>query len=204
MKPLTIQQVKQAVSGIWMTAIPEHAPLIKSVCTDTRRIEPGCLFIALKGDNFDAHDFLVSAAQGGAIGAIVEHTPAQPIPNLLLIQVKDARKGMGKLAQFVRKQMRSKVIAVAGSNGKTTTKHLIDAALARKFRGTISPKSFNNDIGVPLAIFPADPGQDYLVLEMGTNHPGEIKVLSDMALPDIAVINNCGAELIWNFLHRYH
>ena len=90
--------------------------------------------------------------------------------------------------------MRSKVIAVAGSNGKTSTKHLIDAALSGKLRGSISPKSYNNDIGVPLAILPADPTQDYLVLEMGTNHPGEIKILSDMALPDIAVITNCGAE----------
>src|SRR3954464_3746647 len=90
--------------------------------------------------------------------------------------------------------MRSKVIAVAGSNGKTSTKYLIDSILSSKLRGSMSPKSFNNDIGVPLTILPADPTQDYLVLELGTNHPGEIKVLTEMARPDISVITNCGAE----------
>jgi UDP-N-acetylmuramoyl-tripeptide--D-alanyl-D-alanine ligase len=83
---------------------------------------------------------------------------------------------------------------VAGSNGKTSTKLLIDAALRLKLRGTVSPKSFNNNVGVPLTIFPAEPNQDYLVLEMGTNHHGEILPLTQMALPDIAVITNCGAE----------
>lgn len=101
---------------------------------------------------------------------------------------------MGRLARFVRQQLSSKVVGVAGSNGKTSTKNLIHSALAGRLRGTISPKSFNNDIGVPLAIFPADPGHDYLVLEMGTNHPGEIQALTDIALPDIAVITNCGPE----------
>src|SRR6202043_1840080 len=90
--------------------------------------------------------------------------------------------------------MRSKVVAVAGSNGKTSTKHLIDAALNGRLRGSISPRSYNNDIGVPLTIFPADPKQDYLVLEIGTNHQGEILPLAEMASPDIAVITNCGAE----------
>jgi UDP-N-acetylmuramoyl-tripeptide--D-alanyl-D-alanine ligase len=86
------------------------------------------------------------------------------------------------------------VIAVGGSNGKTGTKHLIDSALRGRKRGTISPKSFNNDIGVPLAIFPADPAQDYLVLELGTNHHGEIRTLTQIALPDVAVITNVAAE----------
>jgi UDP-N-acetylmuramoyl-tripeptide--D-alanyl-D-alanine ligase len=91
--------------------------------------------------------------------------------------------------------MRStKVIAIAGSNGKTSTKHLVHAALAGKLRGSMSPKSFNNDIGVPYTIFQADPQQDYLVLEMGTNHPGEIRTLTGIGLPDVALITNCSAE----------
>jgi UDP-N-acetylmuramoyl-tripeptide--D-alanyl-D-alanine ligase len=194
MKPLSIHEIKRAVSGRQLSALPEHVPQIKSVCTDTRRIEPGCLFIAIKGDNFDGHNYLPEAAKGGAIAALVEYAPPEPRPNVHMLEVKDTRQAMGKLATFVRKQMRSKVIAVAGSNGKTSTKHLVDAALCGKLRGSISPKSYNNDIGVPLAIFPADPVQDFLVLEMGTNHPGEIKLLSEMALPDIAVVTNCGAE----------
>lgn len=194
MKPLTIQQVRQAVSGKALTSIPATAPLVTAVCTDTRRMEPGALFVAICGDHFNAHDFLPDAAKGGAVAALVQEEPAAKLPNLYLIEVKDTRLALGKLATFVRGQMRSKVIAVAGSNGKTSTKYLVDSILCSKLRGSMSPKSFNNDIGVPLTIFPADPAQDYLVLELGTNHPGEIKVLTEMAMPDIAIITNCGAE----------
>jgi UDP-N-acetylmuramoyl-tripeptide--D-alanyl-D-alanine ligase len=194
MKPLTIQQIRQAVSGKALTSIPATAPMVSAVCTDTRRMDPHSLFIAITGDRYNGHDYLPDAAKGGAVAALVQEPPSHQLPNLHLIEVKDTRKALGKLATFVRMQMRSKVIAVAGSNGKTSTKYLIDSILGSKMRGSMSPKSFNNDIGVPLTIFPADPMQDYLVLELGTNHPGEIAVLTDMARPDIAVITNCGAE----------
>ena len=194
MKALTIRQIRQAVGGKALSPIPADAPPVQAVCTDTRRMDKGALFIALRGDNHNAHEFLPQAAAGGAVAALVEEPPHQTLPNVVLIQVPDTRAAMGKLATYCRKHMRSKVIAVAGSNGKTSTKHLIDAALCAKLHGSISPKSYNNDIGVPLTIFPADPMQDYIVLEMGTNHHGEIRVLSEMALPDIAVITNCGAD----------
>src|SRR2546423_421808 len=195
MKPLSIHQIKQAVGGKALSSFPQTVPRITAVCTDPRRMEPSSLFVALRGENFDGHNFLPQAAAGGAIAALVELDVAEPkLPNMHFIGVPDTRKALGKLAMYVRQQLISRVIAVAGGNGKTSTKHLIDAALCQRFRGSISPKSFNNDIGVPLAIFPADPTQDYLVLEMGTNHPGEIKVLTEMAQPDIAVITNCGAE----------
>lgn len=194
MKPLSIRQIRQVVGGKALSAIPADAPLVHAVCTDTRRMDKGSLFVALRGDHHNAHAFLPQAAAGGAVAALVESPPANPLPNVILIQVPDTRKAMGTLARYCRKHMRAKVIAVAGSNGKTSTKHLIDAALCGKLRGSISPRSFNNDIGVPLTIFPADPTQDYIVLEMGTNHHGELRVLSDMATPDIAVITNCGAD----------
>jgi len=194
MKPLTIRQIRQVVGGKALSPIPADAPLVGAVCTDTRRMEKGSLFIALRGDNHNAHEFLPQAAAGGAVAALVEQPPEQSLPNVLLIEVPDAKVAMGKLANYCRKEMRAKVVAVAGSNGKTSTKHLIDAALCGKLRGSISPKSWNNDIGVPLTIFPADPFQDYLVIEVGTNHHGEIRILSDMASPDIAVITNCGAD----------
>jgi UDP-N-acetylmuramoyl-tripeptide--D-alanyl-D-alanine ligase len=194
MKPLTIRQVRQVVGGKALSAIAADAPLVEAVCTDTRRMDRGALFIALRGDKHNAHAFLPQAAAGGAVAALVEEPPAQSLPNVTLIQVPDTRMAMGKLASYCRQHMRAKVVAVAGSNGKTSTKHLIDAALCGKLRGSISPKSYNNDIGVPLTIFPADPAQDYLVLEMGTNHHGELRVLSEMATPDIAVITNCGAD----------
>ncbi len=194
MKPASIQQIRLAVNGRALSPIPKTSPPITAVCTDTRRMEPGCLFIALRGENYDGHDYLPAAAAGGALAAMVEELPAQAMPNLHLLQVPDSRTAMGKLAKFVRMQMRAKIIAVAGSNGKTSTKHLIHAALCGRLKGSISPRSFNNEIGVPLTIFPADPSQDYLVLEIGTNHHGEIQVLTEMAQPDIAVITNCSAE----------
>jgi len=194
MIPLTLRQVRHAVGGRALNVIPDESLNVSVISTDTRHIEPASVFIALRGDRFDGHQFLAQAAAGGAIAAIVDSAPADSPLHLALIQVPNTRSALGRLAKHVRQQLRAKVIAVAGSNGKTSTKNLIHAALRGKLKGTISPKSYNNDIGVPLAILPADPQQDYLVLEIGTNHHGEIKPLSDMALPDIAVITNCGAE----------
>jgi UDP-N-acetylmuramoyl-tripeptide--D-alanyl-D-alanine ligase len=194
LKPLTIHQIRQAVSGKALTALPKEAPAITAVCTNSKQMEPFSLFVAIKGDRVNAHDFLPDAAAGGAIAALVEEPPKFVLPNLHLIGVDSTRRAMGRLATHVRRQLQSRVIAVAGSNGKTTTKYFIDSVLSPSLRGSISPKSYNNDIGVPLAIFPADPSQDYLVLEIGTNHHGEVKLLSEMALPDMAVITNVGAE----------
>src|SRR5256885_5925915 len=101
MNPQSIQDIKRAASARHLSQLPEHVPLIKSVCTDTRRIEPGCLFIAIKGENFDGHDFLGTAAEGGAIAALVDHAPLEPFSNLLLLQViGTTRRAMGKLATF--------------------------------------------------------------------------------------------------------
>ena len=194
MKPLSIREVRDIVSGKLVSVVPPDAAPVTAICTDTRHMAPSSLFVALRGERFNALDFLPQAAAGGAVAALVEGVPASPIPGMHLIVVADTRVALGKLAGHVRKGLKGRVIAVAGSNGKTSTKHLIHAALRGKLKGSISPKSFNNDIGVPLTIFPAKPLDDYLVLEMGTNHPGELEVLSKMARPDVAVITNCGAE----------
>ena len=194
MKPLSILDVRNAVAGKAVTVIPQDFPPIVEICTDTRKMAKSSLFVALKGEKYDGAQFLAQALAGGAIAAVVQDVPAELPKGLQVIQVKDTRVALGKLATVVRKQLQGKVIAVAGSNGKTSTKHLIAAALSGKLKGSHSPKSFNNEIGVPLTIFPADARQDFLVLEMGTNHTGEIRVLARMALPDIAVITNCTAE----------
>jgi UDP-N-acetylmuramoyl-tripeptide--D-alanyl-D-alanine ligase len=189
MKPLSLAEIRR------ITGAPGAGDLeISRICTDTRQIAPASLFIALRGDRFDAHDFLDQAAAGGAVAAMIDRTDVNPPPGIELVRVKNTRQAMGTLARQVRRQLRGKVVAVAGSNGKTGTKHLIDSALRDSLRGSISPKSYNNDIGVPLAIFPADPDHDYLVLELGTNHPGEIRTLTNIAQPDIAIITNCSAE----------
>src|SRR5438552_8771633 len=103
MKPLTIHQIKQAVGGKALTPIPATVPPITAVCTDTRRIEPGCLFIAISGEKYNAHEFLPDAAKGGAIAALVEHVPKPMQPNVHLIGVENTRRAMGKLASYVRK-----------------------------------------------------------------------------------------------------
>jgi UDP-N-acetylmuramoyl-tripeptide--D-alanyl-D-alanine ligase len=195
MNPITLQQVLQATGGRSLFNRVTDAAQIRSVSSDSRYVEPGAVFFAIRGERVDGHDYLPEVASKGAVAAVVDHVPKIDLPNLKFIVVPDARKAMGKLATFVRKQFGvCKVIAVGGSNGKTSTKHLIAAALSCRLKGSISPKSFNNDIGVPLTIFPADPNQDYLVLEMGTNNPGEIRELTHMARPDMGVITNCSAE----------
>jgi UDP-N-acetylmuramoyl-tripeptide--D-alanyl-D-alanine ligase len=191
MTPLTLDQVCQAVGS----QIPAGGDLrITSICTDSRHVAPGCLFVALRGEKFDGHAFIEQVSAAGAIAALADHQPLKSQKNFHYIKVPDTRTAMGKLAAFVRRGLRGKTIAVAGSNGKTSTKHLIDAALRPCLAGSISPKSYNNDIGVPLTIFAANPAHDYLVLEIGTNHHGEIAPLAEIAAPDIAVITNCFAE----------
>jgi UDP-N-acetylmuramoyl-tripeptide--D-alanyl-D-alanine ligase len=192
MKPLSLAEIRRLTNA---AELPGGAGdfEIGAISTDTRQISRGSLFIALRGEKFDGHDFLDEAAAAGAIAAMVDRDVESP-SGMQLLRVADTRPAMGRLARHVRRQLRGKVIAVAGSNGKTGTKHLVDSVLHDSFDGSISPKSFNNDIGVPLAIFPADPNQDYLVLELGTNHAGEIRTLTQIALPDIVVITNCSAE----------
>jgi len=195
MDALSLQEVCQVVAGRWLT--PPSDTLIKAVCTDSKHMQGESIFVALKGEKFDGHRFLNQAAQGGAVAALVQEEPGPTqasVGAMALIGVPDTRAALGKLAHLVRQKFRGKVVAVAGSNGKTSTKHLIHAALGSSLRGTISPKSYNNDIGVPLTIFPADASQDYLVLEMGTNHPGEIRTLTHMAKPDAVVLTNASAE----------
>ena len=192
MTPLTIDQICAATNGQLIT--PLSGVVVTSISNNTREIQPGALYVAMKGERLDGHAFLGDAVAKGAVAAIVEDLPAAPPAGVAMIQVANGRAAFGQLATYVRQQFKSKVIAVAGSNGKTSTKKLVDAALRGTLKGSISPKSFNNDIGVPITIFAADPADDYVVLEMGTNHHGEIVHLSNMAKPDIAVITNAGAE----------
>jgi UDP-N-acetylmuramoyl-tripeptide--D-alanyl-D-alanine ligase len=192
MNPLWLSEIRRITGSELSVAGPDLQ--IAAVCTDTRQMSPQSLFVAIHGENFDGHQFLEQAPRGGAVAAIVQHVPPNAPQGLPLLCVPDTRKAMGLLARHVRRSLVGKVIAVAGSNGKTGTKHLVDSVLRHSRRGSISPKSFNNDIGVPLAIFAANPSHDYLVLELGTNHPGEIANLTRIAEPDIAIITNCSAE----------
>ena len=201
MIPLSLPEIRSAVLGrtepFFSNGSTHRLPDVQvtSVSTDTRALSPGALFVAVRGERYDGHEYLPHAKAAGALAAIVDHKPAAAPADLPLIEVPNTRKALGKLANHARRQLKhTKVIAVAGSNGKTTTKHLIHAALSKHLRGTIGPRSFNNDIGVPLTLLPVSPRDDYVVVECGTNQLGEIATLSRIAEPDIAVITNTGPE----------
>ncbi|MEO0514602.1 MAG: UDP-N-acetylmuramoyl-tripeptide--D-alanyl-D-alanine ligase [Planctomycetota bacterium] len=163
---------------------------------DTRTLTPGQVYLAVKGENHDGHRFVASALENDAACAIVSDEAAiGPGPVLL---VDDTVAALQELASAYRDELAKsgcKVIAVCGSNGKTTTRHLIHHTLTRcGLRGTQSPKSFNNHLGVPLTLLAASLDDDFVACEIGTNHPGEIASLGDIAWPDAAVITSIGEE----------
>jgi len=160
------------------------------VSTDTRTLARGELFVALTGPNFDGHAFLDTAARQGAAGAIVARVDRAPLPT---VQVADPRLALGDLAAHWRGQFRIPVLAVTGSNGKTTVKNMIAAILAERGPTLATRGNLNNDIGVPLTLLRLKPGDEYAVIEMGMNHAGEIDYLSRMTRPTVALVNNAAA-----------
>ncbi len=186
----------EVTGGRWLRR-PGATFELRGVGIDTREDLHFRAFAAIKGERFDGHDFLDAAVKAGACVLIVERQPSlasiqQGIGVLLVDGVKGA---LAKLALAYRRTLTSTtVIAVAGSAGKTTTKRLIDAALSSSMQGSVSPKSFNNDIGVPLTILNSRATDRYLIVEVGTNHLGEIAPLARMIEPDIAVITMIGRE----------
>lgn len=164
-----------------------HDALISSISTNTRELLPGQLFVALKGDQYDAHDFLQSACDKKAGGAIISSEGSWPIPT---IKVADTRLALGKIASYHRNHYSLPVIGVTGSCGKTTTKTML-ASILNQMGPTLAPvRSFNNEVGVPLTLLQLIKEHQYAVIEMGANHPGEISYLSGMAQQNVAVITN--------------
>ncbi len=178
------------------------------ICTDSRKAAVGDFFIAIKGERFDAHDFVGQVIEKDVAAILVHKEMPAPVLTrardraVCVIQVDDTIAGLNRLAAAYRANelgggFRAKVIAVGGSNGKTTTKRIIHALLAEKFGamgGCASPKSFNNNIGMPLTLLEVMPGHDYVVVEIGTNAPGEIAALGAVCRPDVAVIVSVGLE----------
>lgn len=186
-----------ACNGAWI--VPPRAPAFAGLSTDTRHIGPGQAFLALRGENHDAHRFLAQAVSAGAAALIIDDEAAlraAQIPaHVGVLKVADTGRALLALGAAYRATLtRTRVIAVCGSNGKTTTTRLIEQALRTTFRGTASIKSFNNAVGVPLTILRAAPDDEFLVCEIGTNAPGEIDALAAVVRPDIAVITSIGRE----------
>ena len=168
--------------------------VFSSVSTDTRKIEAGSLYVALKGESFDGHDFLAQAADAGATGAVVSHVPDGAPDSLVYYRVDNTLHALGALGRHRRRALTGKVVAVAGSNGKTTTKDLLRAALSPRFRVHATTGNLNNQIGAPLTLLAAPDDAEVLVVEVGTNEPGEIAILGAIVEPDAAVITSIGEE----------
>lgn len=166
---------------------------VSRVSTDSRTLQPGDLFVPLRGENFDGHKFVQQAAERGATGAMVEENwkGATP-PGFALIRVADTLIGYQTLAASYRQSLSLKVIAITGSNGKTSTKDFVAATLARKFRVTKTEGNFNNHVGLPQTMLGASREDEIAVWEIGMNHPGEIAALAKSASPNVAIVTNVG------------
>ena len=189
MKKLSIENLAKIIKAGHKTLGTSYD--VTDVSTDSRSIKPGDCFFAISGDNFDGHNFLADVfAQGAACAVVSKDIPADEFPGKATLRVSDTIKALGDLACWYRNDCKFKVIAITGSAGKTTTRQIAHHVLSRYFRVFQSPKSFNNFIGLPLTLLGAEPNQQIIIVELGSNHPGEIEYLTRIALPDIAVVTN--------------
>ncbi len=164
--------------------------MVDAVATDTRALPQGraALFVALKGEHFDGHDHVAAADAGGCVAALVAHAVDVALPQVI---VADPQRALADLATAVqRERTRTKVVAITGSNGKTSVKTLTEAVLSRAGATYATPGNRNNEIGMPLAVLDAPEDADFAIYEMGTGAPGDIAYLSAIAAPDVGIVNN--------------
>jgi len=191
----TLEQLCESTDGDLVGPLTEASNLrFDSVSTDTRTLKPGALYIAIKGEHFDGHAFIEEAVKQGAVAVLVSQDVETVVPGVL---VEDTRIALGQFACWHRKQMPlKKLIAVTGSNGKTSVKTLLNSIFSSVGNTLATEGNLNNDFGVPRTLLNLRPEHEYAVIEMGANHPKEIAYLTALALPDIAIINNAaGAHL---------
>lgn len=186
----TADQVRRALE----TDSPAGDMNFSGISTDTRKIGRGSLFVALRGANFDGHEYLAQAAEQGAAAAVVSRVPADAPEGLPLFVVDNTLHALGRLGRHRRRALGARVVAVAGSNGKTTTKELLRAVLATNFRVHATDANLNNQVGVPLTLLAAPDDAEAAIVEAGTNEPGEVTLLSRIIEPDAALITSIGEE----------
>lgn len=168
------------------------------VVTDSRKLIQDCLFIALRGENFDGNQFAETAIEKGAKYALVDR-PEIALKNERLILVEDTLQSLQELAKYHRKKIKAKIIGLTGSNGKTTTKELINSVLSKKFNTKATLGNFNNHIGVPLTLLEFDEDTEIGIVEMGANHQKEIDFLCQLAQPELGLITNFGQAHLQGF-----
>ena len=187
----TLQQLQPVLTSATMTA----DAAVTGLTTDSRKIKAGDLFVALRGENFDAHDFLAQVANSGAVAVVAERIPEHfALPALI---VPDTKLALAEIGRYWRQQFMLPVIGVTGSNGKTTVKEMISSILSVAFGvecRLATSGNLNNEIGVPLTILGLNPSHRAAVIEMGMNHPGEIALLASVALPTVVLVNNAQRE----------
>jgi UDP-N-acetylmuramoyl-tripeptide--D-alanyl-D-alanine ligase len=191
MKRLSIFQIAKLAEG--ERAAGDGNVYVDKISTDSRTLKSGELFVALRGENFDGHNFIESAAKAGAAGAMVDLAwNGQTPSHFALIRARDTLLAYQTLAANYRRSLALRVLCITGSNGKTTTKDFAAAVLARKFRVTKTEGNFNNHVGLPRTILEANSEHEIAVWEIGMNHPGEVAALAQIAAPDAAIITNVG------------
>ncbi len=194
MDATSLLQLSQWAGARLCAGLPEA--LVEGVCTDSRSLRPGQLFVALRGEHFDGHGFVESAAALGAAGALVEQVaPGLPV-QFGVLQVEDTLAALQRMAGAHRASLPMRVVAVTGSNGKTSTKDLAAAVLSERFQVCRTQGNLNNHIGLPLSLLRAGSGDGAGVFEIGMNHPGEIAPLAALAAPDVAIITGIGTAHI--------
>lgn len=194
----SLLEIAQATKGLMVRG--DFSTEVRGVSTDTRTLQNDSLFIPLKGENFDGHNYLLQAAANGAIAALIEKSTAVNIESLpddlALIVVEDALDALGDLAAFHRRRFEVPVVAITGSYGKTTTRAMIAAALSPKYKVLTAQGNFNNEIGVPQTLLQLDETHQVIVIEMGMRGTGQIEYLSEISAPTIGVITNIGPQHI--------
>ena len=165
--------------------------MIDAVSNDTRTLGVGSLYVALRGERFDGHDFAMDAAGRGASALLVEH--ALGSIDLPQVVVADSERALARIAAGIQHGRTGKVVAITGSNGKTSVKTLVSSILQRAGETYINPGNRNNEIGLPLAVIDAPDSAEFFVYEMGAGKPGDIAYLTDIARPDVSLVNNIAA-----------
>ena len=190
----SLERVAAALASEVTWSAPEGSTPLTGISTDTRSIRRGSLFVALRGENFDAHDFLKQAVDGGAAALVIDRPERARGLGVPTFHVRDTTRALGALGAHRRRVWNGPVVAIAGSNGKTTTKELVRSALNTRLSVHATTGNLNNLVGVPLTLLAIPDDADIAVVELGTNAPGEVARLREIVGPDIAVVTSIGEE----------
>jgi UDP-N-acetylmuramoyl-tripeptide--D-alanyl-D-alanine ligase len=189
-----LDRIAAALAGHAVGSLPRGSTEVQGITTDTRKIGKGDVFLALKGERFDGHDYLRDAVRDGAAALIVSRAPRISALGVPIYEVHDTLVALGALANYWRRAWGKTIVGVAGSNGKTSTKDLLKAALGRTYSLHATTGNLNNRIGVPLTLLALPPDADLAVIELGTSLPGEVAMLRDIAQPNIALVTSIAEE----------